>query len=294
MKITNRLNLPEALVKAVSVERHNKPGSYSATTLLKGVKETILQERHWEELETDVSDSIWAVWGTAVHAIFENMKDNTFHEEYFEQEVNGLLITGRVDSYDLENETLNDWKTASVYKIMKQDFKDWRRQGLIYAWLMNKAGLKVRKCRFIALLKDHSKTKAKTDAGYPQSPTFVYEFDVTEDALVEVGHFIEQKVNALKFNYELPDDEISECTADERWCDPPKFAVMKKGRKTALKLFDDETLANAFIELQPDKTACSVEYRPSISRKCSEYCACHNFCNFWKNEQKALEAKDKE
>ncbi len=282
MKVTNKLNLPLALVKAVSVERHNKPGSYSATTLLKGTKETILQERHWDELETDASDSIWAVWGTAVHAIFENMKDNTFHEEYFEWEVNGLLITGRVDSYDLENETLNDWKTASVYKIMKQDFKDWRRQGLIYAWLMNKAGLKVRKCRFIALLKDHSKTKAKTDAGYPQSPTFVYEFDVTEEDLFNVGHFIEQKVNALKFNYELPDDEISECTSEERWEDEPKFAVMKPGRKSALRLFEDEKLANDFLAVQPEKDKCYIQARPGIPRKCEDYCSCHDFCNFYK------------
>ena len=46
MKVTNRLHLPEAFVKAVSVERHNKAGCYSATTLNKGTKEIILQERH--------------------------------------------------------------------------------------------------------------------------------------------------------------------------------------------------------------------------------------------------------
>ena len=44
MKVTNRLHLPEAFVKAVSVERHNKAGCYSATTLNKGTKEIILQE----------------------------------------------------------------------------------------------------------------------------------------------------------------------------------------------------------------------------------------------------------
>ena len=42
MKVTNRLHLPEAFVKAVSVERHNKAGCYSATTLNKGTKEIIL------------------------------------------------------------------------------------------------------------------------------------------------------------------------------------------------------------------------------------------------------------
>ena len=33
MKVTNKLNLPQAFVEAVSVDRHNQPGHYSATTL---------------------------------------------------------------------------------------------------------------------------------------------------------------------------------------------------------------------------------------------------------------------
>lgn len=59
MNVTNRMNLPEALVKAVSTERHNKAGEYSATTLLKDATEVILNNRHFEEIEVDASDSIW-------------------------------------------------------------------------------------------------------------------------------------------------------------------------------------------------------------------------------------------
>lgn len=284
MRVTNNLGLPQAFVNAVSVERHNKPGTYSATTLLKGVKETLLTERHFDEIVQDAADSIWAVWGTAVHAIFEAQKDDTFKEEFFSTEVDGVAITGRVDSYDLANETLVDWKTASVWKVLHQDFNDWHRQGLIYAWLMKNAGLTVRRCRFIALLKDHSKSKARTEGGYPQKPTFIYEFDVTDEDLFNIESFIKDKVNQIKNNKDLPDDEVPECNADERWCDPEKFAVMKQGRKTALKLFDEEATAKAFIELQPNKTACYVEYRPGTSRKCSDYCACHEFCSYWKSQ----------
>ena len=38
MKVNNKLKLPQAFVEAVSVDRHNKPGHYSATTLNKGIK----------------------------------------------------------------------------------------------------------------------------------------------------------------------------------------------------------------------------------------------------------------
>ena len=76
MIVTNNLHLPEAFVKAVSVKRHNKTGCYSATTLNKGTKEIILQERHWEEFTTDAADNVWAVWGAAVHELFEKIQDD--------------------------------------------------------------------------------------------------------------------------------------------------------------------------------------------------------------------------
>ena len=80
MTITNVKNLPQAFVSAVSTEPHNKNGEYSATTLNKGTKEILLTRRHWDDLTDDVADRIWAIWGTAVHALFEAEKDNCFHE----------------------------------------------------------------------------------------------------------------------------------------------------------------------------------------------------------------------
>lgn len=282
MKVTNNLHLPEAFVNAVSVERHNKPGSYSATTLNKGVKEIILQERHWEQFTTDAADNVWAVFGTAVHAILEKNGDGNFHEEKFDIGVSNSRVTGVVDSYDMERGIINDWKTASVYKVMKGDFADWRKQGLTYAWLLKQNGLDVRRCRFIALLKDHSKSKAKFDATYPQSPVFVYEFEVTPEELEQTGERITQKVIAIEAAEKMGDDDIAPCSAEERWADPEKFAVMKNGRKTAVRVFDT----------QADADACAgelgnshyVERRPAISRKCGDYCLCKDFCNFYQQQ----------
>ena len=283
MKVTNNLHLPEAFVNAVSVERHNKSGQYSATTLNKGVKEIILQERYWEQFTTDAADNVWAVFGTAVHAILEKNGDGNFHEEKFDIGVSNSRVTGVVDSYDMERGIINDWKTASVYKVMKGDFADWRKQGLTYAWLLKQNGLDVRRCRFIALLKDHSTSKAKFDATYPHSPVFVYEFEVTPEELEQTGERITQKVIAIEAAEKMGDDDIAPCSAEERWADPEKFAVMKNGRKTAVRVFDT----------QADADACAgelgnshyVEHRPAISRKCGDYCLCKDFCNFYQQQR---------
>lgn len=280
MKVTNRLHLPEAFVKAVSVERHNKAGCYSATTLNKGTKEIILQERHWDEFTTDAADNVWAVWGTAVHALFETIKDDNFHEEKFDVAVGNSRVTGTVDSYDMTHAIINDWKTASVYKIMKGDFADWYKQGMTYAWLLKQNGLDVRRCRFIALLKDHSMTKAETDSSYPQAPVFVYEFEVTPEELEQAGERITSKIKDIEAAELMSDDEIAPCTAEERWADPEKYAVMKNGRKSAVRVFD--TLIDAENCAGELGNSHYVETRPAVSRKCGKYCLCKDFCSFYK------------
>ena len=280
MKVTNKLNMPAAFVNAVSTARHNAAGCFSATTLNKGAKEIILSDRHFDEITVDAADSVWAVWGTAVHALLESQPDNNFHEEYFKVPVSNSFVTGQVDSYDMENGVINDWKTASVWKVQFSDFKDWRAQGLTYAWLLQQSGLEVKKCRFVALLKDHSKTKAKTDSSYPQSPVFIYEFDVTPEDMAETAARILTKVQEIEIAYKLDDDAIEPCSAEERWADGEKWAVMKNGRKTAIKLFDNSADADAMAGEMGN--AYYVEHRPAISRKCGDYCNCKDFCNFYK------------
>lgn len=283
MKVTNKLHLPEAFVKAVSVERHNKAGCYSATTLNKGTKEIILQERHWDEFTIDAADQVWATFGTAVHAIMEKYEDGNFHEEKFDIAVSKSRVTGVVDSYDMERGIINDWKTASVYKVMKGDFADWYKQGMTYAWLLKQNGLDVRRCRFIALLKDHSMTKAETDGSYPQSPVFTYEFEVTPEELEQAGARITAKVKDIEAAELLGDDDIEPCTPEERWADGEKWAVMKNGRKTAIRVFDTEIDAeNCAGELG---NSHYVEHRPAVSRKCGKYCMCKDFCSFYRGNK---------
>ena len=185
----------------------------------------------------------------------------------------------------MKHGVINDWKTASVYKIMKSDFSDWYKQGITYAWLLKQSGLDVRRCRFIALLKDHSKSKAKTDRSYPQSPVFVYEFEVSPEDLEQAGERIRAKVIEIEAAEKMADDEIPPCTAEERWADDDKWAVMKQGRKTAVRVFDKEI--DAEICAQELDTSHYIEHRPAVSRKCGDYCLCKDFCNFYKNQRGA-------
>ena len=279
MKVTNVMGLPQAFVDAVSVERHNEKGCYSATTILHGACETILQERHYDEIEVEASDSIWAVFGSAVHSIFEKQNTGTEKEAFYSYPVSHSKVTGRVDSYDPQTQTLHDFKTCAVWKIIYQDFDDWYKQGMIYAWLMKKNGVEVKRCEFIALLKDHSKSKAKTDSNYPQLPTYIYRFDVTEKALEEIEKFIFDKVAELEKAELLADEELTPCSKEERWQGEDKFAVMKEGRKTAIKLFDSKEEAEKNMA---SLGGTYIEERTAEPKKCLDYCTVCQFCPFYK------------
>lgn len=290
MKITNNMNLPNALVKAVTTEKHNKPNCISATSLLQGAKQFVLSDRHWEEMEDDVSNRIWAVFGTAVHSLLQDCNKDDFAEERFECEVDGKTITGQVDLYNMKDEEINDYKTASVWKIVKHDFSDWKKQGLVYSWLLKQSGLNVRKCRFIAMLKDWSQTKAKTDAGYPQSPVFVYEYDVTKGELEEIEQFIKNKVEEIKEAEKMIDDDIPPCSPSERWQSETTYAVKKEGRKTAVRVLNDKDLADKLVKNLGK--GHYVEVREGQSVRCTGYCGCCEFCNFYHENVKSAEMEN--
>ena len=281
MQITNKQNLPEGIVRAVDTEPHNKSDKeLSATQLLKGTKETILERKHWDDLTDDAANRIWAVFGTAVHSVLETEGDNDFTECQFEVPMdNGLKITGRIDNYDMKTGTITDYKTASVYKILVGDFEDWKIQGIIYAWLLANNGFKVSKARFIAILKDHSKSKAKFDSSYPQSPIVIYEFPITMADLSEAKNYIEARLDSYVKYLNKPDDEIPPCTDKERWASETVYAVMKTGNKKSVKNFTNLIEAN---QMAAEKGAGHyVQERPGVSRKCADYCLCRDYCNFY-------------
>src|SRR5690554_2920060 len=286
MKITNKLNLPQSFVEMAQSKYQYKDKQYSVTSLLRGVRETILKRRYHNKIESDVSDMIWLLFGQAVHSILEQQREqgHEFKEEYLKVDVgNGYKLSGMFDLYNGKTKVITDYKTCSVWKVIYQDYEDWRKQLLIYAWMMKKIGFEVTEGEIVAILKDHSKSKAKYDNKYPQQPVQVIKFSFAEKDFKEIEQFIKEKFQKIAEAEQLPDDELPICLPEERFRDPDKWAVMKKNRKRAMRVLDSEEKAEKYLE---EKGGDYIEYRPGTDKKCIDYCDVCEYCSYYQKNVK--------
>lgn len=295
MKLTNKNNLPIQFVNAVNVDYRPTPHQYSVTTVLNSVRQTLLQRRHTEEIEDDVSNQIWAILGTAFHSLMENSKEsaNELKEEYLKQNLNVLhedlkdyFLSGKADLYDADQKKIVDFKTTSAFKFVKKDFEDYRLQLLMYAWLFRKIGFEVNEGEIIAVLRDWQKSKAKFDKDYPQLQVQKVNFKFTEKDFEFIEDFIKVKFLELKKYEEVPDDELPICNEEERWAEPTKYAVKKKANKTASRLHDTLEEAETHLRNLEEKypNIYEIEVREGTDKKCSEYCSACRFCKYWKEK----------
>jgi len=281
MKITNTNNLPTPFVSAVSQEYTFEPNEYRVTSLLKGIRETILERRHSDEIEQDVSDMLWLVLGSAVHGILENAqeKDCEIKEERLKVDINGYILSGQFDLYNGETETITDYKTASVWKIMFANYEDWQRQLLIYGYMLRKIGLNVKHGEIIAMLKDHNKRDSKYKEGYPKFPVERITFNFSDKDFEEIKDWLHKKFSDIEYCESLKDDELPICTMEERYNSGNKYAVMKKGRKTALRVLDSRESAE---EWMGSNGGDLIEERLGEDKKCVDYCKAAAFCSYAK------------
>ena len=290
MIITNKLCLPQPFVDAASSDYVYLPKRYSVTTVLnKGVMQMMLERRYADKITEDAADLVWAIFGTAVHSILENSKetDTQIKENKISVPVgNGYTISGIFDLYDDASGTVVDYKTTSAWKIVHNELDDYRMQILAYAWMLRQIGFDAKAGEVVIMLKDWSRSKALASHDYPQHPVFVKRWSFGPGDFDNIERIIRDRFELIA-QCEIVDDEyLPECTPAERWSTPTTWAVMKPGRKSALRVFNDEQSAQELAALDP---SYEIVVRPGRDVRCDSYCPCAEFCPRVKRIQKELE-----
>lgn len=275
-KITNVHNLPEPLVRAVTRHPHDHvEGRISVSELVQPPQLRKLSIDHKDEIVEDAADRIWSLLGTLLHGVLERnaqgLKD-TVAEEELSTEVLGWKVVGHYDLSEmvLEGEWLTDWKLTSIWATKDGIKPEWEEQLNCYAELIRRAGRSVDHLQIVAVGRDWSKSKARYDSNYPQQQVQVFAVPLWTSE--QAGEFMEERV---RLHQAAEKGQYGDCTKDERWARQDQWAVMKKGQKRAVRLYDTEESAKRHAG--DDKTLAVVP-RPGESVRCEAYCPVNKWC----------------
>lgn len=277
MRYTNRAELPQAIVDAVTNDPYSKgDADISVTGLLKSPRITLLEKKYQNEIEEDVSDRIWSLLGQSIHTILERANRTAIAERRMSIEIEGWVVSGGMDVYE-EAGILLDYKTTSVWKVIKGDIEEWERQLNLYAVILRHHGHKVERLQVIAILRDWSKGEAQRDPAYPQAQ--IVNINIKLWDADQAFKFMRERVILHK---QAQVSALPECSPQDRWTRPDVYAVMKPGRKSAVKLHSNEKDANAHAA---SEKGFKVVHRVGVSVRCQSYCRVAQFCDQWKLEQ---------
>ncbi|MBE3140164.1 MAG: hypothetical protein IMZ53_06235, partial [Thermoplasmata archaeon] len=269
MKLTNRYNLPLALVRACGEFRKPVPNRIGAGALVGSPFIRDLLVKHWDELEQDVSEMLWMIQGKAVHWLMEqNVDIDEIAEEKFQHPFDGWTITGIPDLY--KNKRIEDWKLTSVFSFLLGVKPEWEQILNVYAYVLRKHGSEIKGLRINCLLRDWVISKTYEDEDYPKIPFHIIDLPLWTMEKAEM--FIRER---LRLFSETP----KPCMQHEMWERGEKWAVKKKGGKRAINggVYNHKEEAELWLE-QADRSLYELEHRPGDRHKCKSYCPVRSVC----------------
>jgi hypothetical protein len=283
--ITNKYNLPQTFVNIMRRPTYTKgKANLSATELINSPRIVQLRKLHEDKIETDVTEMVWSIFGTAIHGVLEHGKDdNHLVEERLHTEIDGWKISGAIDLQIVNADgsiTINDYKTCAAWSVMNEKI-DWEYQLNIYAWLVERVKkTPISKLEIVAIIRDWNRRDVVNKAGYPDAPIKVVPIQLWPFEHRE--KFIQDQItlhsNAL-FELETG-DELPHCTPEQMWEKPTTYAVKKIGGIKARNVCATQEEATSKIaEYGKDY---EIEERQGERTRCANFCSVRDFCSQWR------------
>lgn len=308
MILTNKLGLPGAIVDAIRNDEYS-PGEgvdYTVSQLAgKPPRAVELEKRFKDKISVDVSEMIFALDGKGIHKTLEQAKALAVKEKrlFLDVPYNHMVyrVSGQMDHLELRagkgiSTKLIDWKRTSRWSFQLGLKPEWENQLNLYDLLLHDNGYSddSRELAICVIVSDWKRAESLRTKDYPPPVAMI---DVPRWPRQKQFNFLQERLGAfVAARMELP-----ECTPEERWARPDKFAVMKKGRKTALRVLEREEQArvwacdnghatweqvgergsNIAIEWQP-ATGISIERRPGEAYIRCGYCFARQVCDQYK------------
>jgi hypothetical protein len=288
MKLTNKHNIPQTFVNVLERPTYSRGRAHiSATQLINSPKIVALTQKFQDQLEQDVSDMVWSLFGSAVHGVLEHGADaNHLIEERINTEVDGWTVSGAIDLQILNEDgtiSIRDYKVTSAWTAMNNK-KEWEQQLNIYAWLVESVKQReVKDVGVVAIIRDWSRRDAARNPDYPQAP--VKEIPISLWSLEDRNVFIRERIadhSDCMFAMDT-DSDLPDCTPEQMWEKPTTWALKKTGNVRAKSIYETEDAAQAALEEAGKEY--EIEIRPGERTRCATFCSVSSFCDQWHKYQ---------
>ena len=303
--------LPAAVFLASNFYDYH-PGTVSATTLLKPVRQVILQERvPQEQAMMEITNLVKSRMGTAIHDGFEKSWSDGNHmvamkalgytdkvidrvvinpegepapdaiPVYMEQrmfrEIEGKKVSGKFDF--IGDGHLMDVKATGTFTwVNGTKVEDYQMQGSIYRWLDAIQPVQKITQEFITILFffwDWMEFQAKQNPNYPQRP--IEQQQIPLLPLDETENFVVGKLRQYELHRRDEEPDLPECSDKELWRQPPQFKYYRDPNKRARSTKNFSNAREAHERLVADGGKGIVVEVPGEVVAC-KYCPAFPIC----------------
>ena len=309
-KFLNANNVPLSAAVFLATDHYDRvPGTISATSLLKPIRQVVLQGRvPPEQAAIDVTQVVKSRIGTSIHDGIEkawagghykdamralgypeslierivvnpegDIPDNAipvYMELRTTREINGQKITGKFDF--VAEGRVEDFKSTSVYTwINDNKTKDYQYQGSIYRWL-NPEIITQDHMAIQFFFTDWSAAQLKSNQVYPPAPVVTKTIPLLD--LDQTEAFITERLALFDQYKDRPEEHLPLCTDEELWRKAPVYKYYKNpaNKTRSTKNFDDP--GEAYDRLAKDGNVGEVIAVPGQVTAC-KFCPAFSVCS---------------
>lgn len=290
MQYTNKYNIPKEIVELLIRDRHPpQKDRIGVVSLVSPYLMRELERRYWDQLIIDVSELVFMLQGRAFHLLMEQASNaNALKEQKLEMQSNtGVTLVGKPDRW--ESGVLTDYKTTSVWAAIRGTPPEWTAQVNVYAYLLKEClNVHTSSCMAVAYFRDWSINKAKQGGNFPQCAIKSFDLELWNPSVTR--SYIQERIQGHQGAQNLSLDKLPPCSSLEMWEQPIRYAVKKKGVKSARRVLDSREAAQEWITANSKENESpdtySIEERPGERPRCEDFCLVRHVCPV-RNQHKA-------
>lgn len=316
IKFTNKHNLPQEFVDAITLDNHVVNGDISVTTLIDSPQIRQLRKKH--EYEVDLTDQMAMFFGTAIHERLESSNMQMHDAKILNQAA--TVLTRYADKEEKAigaSKYLRKFVSSVIEKFFPANFLIEQTLTLeVEGWTVS--GTLDRYIKSEKRIRDYKTITASQLAFPEQKVSWKLQQNIYAAMLRKIGYEVEHieivaivkdwskmKLKTSKDYPQAPvivipieiadNDKVLEyvkkrvlihqraeqgedipCTAIDRWAKADSYAVIPKGNKRAARVFDKLTLAEKFVEENNFKYP--PEKQLQIELRPAESFRCKHYC----------------